>query len=128
MALVKLAKQIIRILYKILFTVVPYKVMVDAMLSLGYDQIRIIMQEHVKKLSDAELNEAIEDHDQNRPWPGKSEGYRKKLEKAGLLSVIVKALQDEKFLREYKREQDTPLVAGRSGACSGSSSSNSKAK
>jgi len=97
---------LVRILYRILFTVVPSQKMVAAMLSLGYDQSRIIIQEHVKKISDAELNEAIEDFDQHRPWPGKSEEYRKELEKAGLTPIMLKALENEKFLREYNGNRE----------------------
>lgn len=109
MAWVKLARQIetkvktllVRILFKILFKILPSRMMVAAMLLQGNDQFRINMQECAKKFSDTELNEVIEGIDQNRPWPGKSEEYRKELEEAGLLSVMLKALEDERFLREY---------------------------
>ena len=109
MAWVKLARQIdtkvitllVRILFRILTKIVPLRKMVAAMLLQSNDQFRINMQERAKKFSDTELNEVIEGFDQNRPWPGKSEEYHKELEEAGLLSVILKALEDEKFLREY---------------------------
>lgn len=106
MAWVKLARHVVAvILYGILFTIVPARKIVAGILLQGYDQCRIDMQQRVKELSDAGLNEAIEDLDQHRPWHGKAEELRKELEKAGLLSIALTALEDEKFLREYDRER-----------------------
>lgn len=89
------------ILFRILFMFIPSSKVVAVMLRRGYDQFRINMQEHAKGMSDTDLDEAIEDLNQHRLWPGKSDELRKEIEKAGLTSVMIEAFQNEKFLREY---------------------------
>jgi len=92
------------ILFRILFMFIPSSKVVAGMLRQGYDQFRITMQEHAKGMSDADLNESLEDIQHHRSWPGKLDELREEMEKAGLTSVIIEALENEKFLREF----DTP--------------------
>lgn len=111
MALAELAKHVIRVIYvavqllimKIVFIFVPPRKIVANILSLGNDQFRIYAQEYAKKLSDTALNEAMIEFKCPGQWLGPLNEFGKELENAGLLPVMIKALEDEKFLREYNK-------------------------
>jgi orotidine-5'-phosphate decarboxylase len=114
MALPKLARHVISgintavklIFLGIFFKIVPPRKMVENILSVGHDQFRIDMQERAKGLSDTGLNEVITDLKFHGLGHGMDK-FREELEKAGLMSVILEALENEKFLREYEKEQST---------------------